>query len=179
MRILITGGAGFVGSNLALGFKAQNAACEVVVLDNLRRRGSELNLPNLKRRGVGFIHGDIRHASDLDDLPGNFDLLIEASAEPSVQAGLDGSPQYVLQTNLTGTLNFAVTENATRFEIADAQTLSGISRQGIAENFATHLPRSFYSATKLASEMMVQEYVDSYGLRAAPAPTFLDNNQTN
>lgn len=194
MRILITGGAGFVGSNLAYSFKAQDAACELVVLDNLRRRGSELNLPDLKRRGIGFIHGDIRQASDLDDLPGNFDLLIEASAEPSVQAGLKNSPQYVLQTNLVGTLNclefarrrvgatvflstsrvysikplrhIALTESATRFKIADAQTLSGISRQGIAENFATHLPRSFYGATKLASEMMVQEYVDSYGLRA-------------
>lgn len=194
MKILITGGAGFVGSNLAYRFKAQNPDCEIVVLDNLRRRGSELNLAKLKVRNIQFVHGDIRQISDLDDLNQNFDLLIEASAEPSVQAGLNGSPQYVLQTNLSGTLNcldfarrrvgttvflstsrvysieplrqIALTENETRFQIADAQTSVGIGAAGIAENFPTHLPRSFYGATKLASEMMVQEYVHSYGLRA-------------
>lgn len=194
MRILITGGAGFVGCNLAHFFKTRDASCEVVVLDNLRRRGSERNLPILKRSGIAFVHGDIRQSSDLDDLSGDFDVMIEASAEPSVQAGLSGSPQYVLQTNLVGTLNcleFArqrvgalvflstsrvysieplrairLTESATRFEIASQQSLPGLSEKGIAENFPTHLPRSFYGATKLAAEMMIQEYVHSYGLRA-------------
>ncbi len=192
MRILITGGAGFVGSSLAFAFKEEDASTEVVAFDNLRRRGSEINLNSFKEHGIHFSHGDIRNPPDLEDLEGDFDLLIEASAEPSVHAGMKGSPQYVLQTNLTGTMNcleFArkrasgffflstsrvysiaplrginLTEASTRFVIADAQTNIGISSRGIAEDFPTNLPRSLYGATKLAAELVVQEYADAYRL---------------
>jgi CDP-paratose 2-epimerase len=192
MRILITGGAGFVGSSLAFAFREDDATAEVVVLDNLRRRGSEINLSAFKKLGIQFAHGDIRNPSDLEDLHGNFDLFIEASAEPSVHAGLKGSPQYVLQTNLTGTLNcleFArkraagffflstsrvysiaplreinMTEGPTRFVISEAQANPGVSPLGIAENFPTNRPRSLYGATKLAAELIVQEYAQLYGL---------------
>jgi len=194
MRILITGGAGFVGTHLALNFKAADAATRIVVFDNLKRRGSEINLAKFKAVGIEFVHGDIRQPSDLEDLSGSFDLMIEASAEPSVLAGLNGSPQYVLQTNLTGTLNcleFArrraprviflstsrvysiaplrglkLCETDSRFELLPNQEIAGVSQQGISENFPTNLPRSLYGATKLASEMILQEYVESYGLRA-------------
>jgi CDP-paratose 2-epimerase len=194
MRILITGGAGFVGSRLALDFLAADPTCAITALDNLRRRGSELNLPEFKDRGIRFVHGDIRCAADLEDLDGTFDVLIEASAEPSVHAGVTGSPRYVLDTNLGGTINaleFArrragafvflsssrvysiralrnirLAETATRFEIEPAQDQSGVSPSGISEAFSTSTARSFYGASKLASELMVQEYVETAGLRA-------------
>ncbi len=106
MRILITGGSGFVGSNLCRLFKAHYEDVDVVAFDNLRRRGSELNLPWLKELDVTFVHGDIRQRQDLEDLDGTYDVIIEASAEPSVHAGTGGqSPAYVLDTNLGGTLN--------------------------------------------------------------------------
>jgi len=194
MKILITGGAGFVGSSLAFAYKRESQSHTVVVVDNLKRRGSEINLPLFRRYGIEFVHGDIRNPNDLEDLVGEFDLLIEGSAEPSVHAGVGGSPNYVLQTNLTGTLNcleFArrrvenflflstsrvysiaplrqinLRESATRFEPADTLTSSGLTSSGVTEDFPTNLPRSFYGATKLASELIIQEYVDSYGLRA-------------
>jgi CDP-paratose 2-epimerase len=194
MKILITGGAGFIGSSLALAFKSEDPSAEVVALDNLRRRGAELNLARFRQAGVKFVHGDIRHQSDLDELDGNFDLFIEASAEPSVLAGVTSSPQYVLQTNLMGTLNcleFArrragsfvflstsrvyslrplgeinLVETDSRFEIGAGQGYAGISAAGVAEDFPVHLPRSLYGATKLASELIIQEYVETYGLRA-------------
>lgn len=194
MRILITGGAGFVGSNLASYFKQEEPTADITVLDNLKRRGAEINLPIFKRLGIEFSHGDIRNFSDLEDLRGNYDVFVEASAEPSVLAGIDGAPHYVLQTNLLGTLNcleFArkradnfvflstsriysiaplrelrLLEAPSRFEIADTQNVAGISQRGISEDFPNHLPRSLYGATKLASEMIIQEYVHSYGLRA-------------
>jgi CDP-paratose 2-epimerase len=194
MRILITGGAGFVGSNLARYFKQEHPSADITVLDNLKRRGSEINLPLFKRLDIEFTHGDIRTFSDLEDLRGNYDIFIEASAEPSVLAGINDSPRYVLQTNLLGTLNclefarkrantfvflstsrvysiaplreLCLLEAPTRFNIAETQNVTGISRQGISESFPVHLPRSLYGATKLASEMIIQEYVHTYGLRA-------------
>jgi CDP-paratose 2-epimerase len=81
---MITGGAGFVGSHLALSFKRDMPHSRVVALDNLKRRGSELALRRLASGGVEFRHGDIRNREDLGDA-GSLDLLIECSAEPSVQ----------------------------------------------------------------------------------------------
>ena len=77
----------------------------VVVFDNLHRRGSEWNVERLRSEGVTFVHGDVRNPADLEALDGTFDVLIEASAEPSVHAGIAGSPRYVLDTNLVGALN--------------------------------------------------------------------------
>jgi CDP-paratose 2-epimerase len=85
MRILITGGAGFVGSSLALHLRQTFSAAAVVCMDNLYRRGSELNLPRLQKAGVEFHRGDVR---DVNGFPsGPFDYLIECSAEPLVPAG--------------------------------------------------------------------------------------------
>lgn len=193
MRVLITGGAGFVGSRLALAF-AESEGNRVTVCDNLKRRGSELNLPLLRSAGIEFVHGDIRVTDDLDAVPGNFDLMIEASAEPSVAAGQTGSPAYVVATNLGGTmhcLEFArkragrflflstsrvyaiaslrairLEETPSRFEIAPDQIQPGVSPGGIREDFATDRARSFYGTSKLASEMLIQEYAATYGLEA-------------
>ena len=194
MKILITGGAGFVGSSIAFAFKHENPSHTVVALDNLKRRGAETNLQLFRQRGIEFVHGDVRSPSDLDDLSGEFDLLIEASAEPSVLAGIGGSPHYVLQTNLVGTLHcleFArrrvekliflstsrvysigplkqikLDEAKSRFQVSGEQTIPGVSSEGISEAFPTNSQRSLYGGTKLASEIMIQEYVSAYGLQA-------------
>jgi CDP-paratose 2-epimerase len=192
VRVLVTGGAGFVGSRIALDFRDRGA--EVVALDNLRRRGSETNLPALADRGVRFAHGDVRAADDLEALEGTFDVVVDAAAEPSVLAGLDGSPRYVIETNLLGTVNLlelarrragallflstsrvyamealralALEEAATRFELAAEQPMAGAGPRGIAEGFPTDTARSFYGASKLASELLVQEYAALYDLPA-------------
>ncbi len=101
--VLITGGAGFVGSNLAIKLKEDYPSLNITVLDNLKRRGSELSLRRLKDAGVEFVHGDIRNREDL--IFEKVDLLLECSAEPSVLAGINSSPDYLMNTNLVGTLN--------------------------------------------------------------------------
>jgi CDP-paratose 2-epimerase len=191
MRILITGGAGFVGSNLALAAKANFSGAEIVCMDNLYRRGSELNVPRLEQSGARFHRGDVRDAHSFP--PGPFDFLIECSAEPSVLAGQDGSPDYLFQTNLVGAYHclekarqwksrfiFLSTsrvypiarleahpwrEEATRFAWEDHGT-AGITSRGVAETVDLNGARSLYGCTKLAVEQLIEEYRATYGLPA-------------
>lgn len=188
-KVLISGGAGFVGANLGLLLRHAYPEVAVCAFDNLKRRGSELNLPRLKRAGVAFQHGDIRCREDVDAWP-EFDLLIDCSAEPSVQAGVDGSPLAVLQNNLTGTLHcleatrrhgaaflflstsrvypietlnrLSIREESTRFTWTGEEDLPGFSQRGIAEDFPLAGPRSLYGATKLSAELLLQEYAFLY-----------------
>jgi len=104
MRILVTGGAGFIGAAAALWLKASHPDWHVMAFDNLRRRGSELAPPRLAAGGVIFVHGDVRVREDLGTA-GSADWLIECSAEPSVHAGYGGSPDYAVATNLNGAIN--------------------------------------------------------------------------
>jgi CDP-paratose 2-epimerase len=191
--IIITGGAGFVGSNLAVLLKEKYPGYHIICFDNLKRRGSELNLQKLKAFDIDFIHGDIRDKSDFEQIRVPVDCVIDAAAEPSVMAGLDGHTDYLIGTNLNGTINalnfclkhkakfiflstsrvypikaiesINVVEEATRFEIATEQKLPGINTSGITEMFPLTGARSLYGATKLASEMMVEEYNEMFGLK--------------
>lgn len=106
MRFLITGICGFVGSTLAERLLDSGQGVTVVGLDNFIRPGSEANRARLKARGVRLFHGDIRNASDLESLP-VVDVVIDAAANPSVLAGVDGksSSRQLLEHNLGGTLN--------------------------------------------------------------------------
>ncbi|MBA0087901.1 MAG: NAD-dependent epimerase/dehydratase family protein, partial [Acidobacteria bacterium Pan2503] len=89
MRILITGACGFVGSAVAESLLQRIEGLAVYGIDNLQRPGSELNRARLRQMGVNFIHGDIRAASDFEDLPAT-DWVIDAAANSSVLAGVRG-----------------------------------------------------------------------------------------
>src|SRR5690349_885101 len=104
LTILITGGCGFIGSNLCVLIKQKYPGYDIIALDNLKRRGSELNIARLTNHEIKFIHGDIRLADDLV-LQYDIDFIIDAAAEPSVMAGVGSSLNYVISTNLNGTIN--------------------------------------------------------------------------
>ncbi len=106
MRILVTGACGFVGSALIRGWADSGAGHRVFGLDNLVRGGSEKNRGALAKLGAKLFHGDIRMASDFETLP-EVDWVIDAAANPSVMAGVDGktSSRQLLEHNLLGTLN--------------------------------------------------------------------------
>lgn len=106
MRLLITGICGFVGSTLARTFAQAGTGHTLLGLDNFIRPGSEANRPELKRLGVQLFHGDLRSPSDLEALP-PVDFVIDAAANPSVLAGVDGrsSSRQLVEHNLSGTIN--------------------------------------------------------------------------
>ncbi|MBI5382635.1 MAG: NAD-dependent epimerase/dehydratase family protein [Opitutae bacterium] len=106
MRILITGVCGFVGSTLARALAQSGAGHTLSGLDNFIRPGSESNRAELRRLGVRLFHGDLRAASDLETLP-PVDWVIDAAANPSVLAGVDGrtSTRQLVEHNLAGTIN--------------------------------------------------------------------------
>lgn len=190
-KVLITGGAGFVGSNLAISLARAHPSAEVIALDNLYRRGSELNRDRLLEAGVGFVPGDVRRPEDLADFE-DIDALIECSAEPSVMSGVDGDSSYIYETNLTGAYNClelarrsgcqfiflstsrvypmtglrtaALIEAETRFELADEQPAPGWSSVGIAEDMPLAGTRTFYGATKLSAELLCAEFVGYFGV---------------
>lgn len=192
-KILITGGAGFVGSSLAILFKQANPTCKIICLDNLNRRGSELNIPRLRHAGIDFVHGDLRNKEDLNQI-GAVDWLIECAAEPSVHAGAQ-DPNYLINSNFNGLLNclehlringgkliflsssrvypiaglrnIPLKPHNNRLEIDTKQQLAlGVSEQGISEQFSISGARSLYGVTKYAGELFIEEYAASYDLQA-------------
>jgi len=188
MRLLVTGGAGFVGSNVCLQLRERHPDWEVVALDNLYRRGSELNLPRFRAAGVQFVHADVRSRDDLAGA-GPFDAMVECSAEPSVMAGGD----VIVPVNLLGAYHcfeaakangaqvvFLSTSRvypiaaieALQYEETDTRyELVGL--EGIAEDFPLAGARTMYGASKLAGEFLLMEYdndwvVNRCGVIAGP-----------
>lgn len=189
--VLITGGCGFIGSNLAVAFRRRGD--RVVALDNLSRKGSAILKDRVVAAGAEFVRGDIRNPADLEQVAGPVDLMLECSAEPSVLVGVDGNDaEFMVQNNLVGSLHCfefarkrkaaviflstsrvypydalnrqAYREEATRFVPAAAGP--GFGPEGVGLDFPMDGARSLYGATKLASEIMLQEYSRQYDLPA-------------
>lgn len=191
-RILITGGCGFVGSNLAVDLMSRGY--EVTVLDDLSRRGSEILLgKRILPHGVKFVRGDVRDAEALNTLKESFSLLIECSAETSVLAGTNGQDaRRLLDINLQGAINCfewarkrrvpvlflsssrvypydqlnacRYREAETRFEFIDG--CEGVSPQGVRREMPLPGVRSLYGASKLCAELILREYAVQYDLPA-------------
>lgn len=180
-QILVTGGAGFIGSHIAIMLKTYYPGIRVIALDNLYRNGSALNIPRLKKYGVEFRRGDVRKKEDLSLSP--VDLLIECSAEPSVMAGVHSSPEYLLETNVVGAINcfeLARKEHADSIFLSTSRVypvekLNALpyretptrfeTDRRVDEAFSLEGYRTLYGATKLSAELLLREYIQSYKLR--------------
>lgn len=189
MKILITGGCGFIGSSLAVELARRGA--EVTCFDNLSRRGSELILARVREHGCRYVHGDARAAEDLAKLKGDFDVMLECSAEPSALAGSCGDDaEFVIKNNLCGAANcfefarrrgiavlFLSTSrvypheriNALPFEETEtrfvlARPAEGVTESGVSEAFSLDGVRSLYGATKLCAELLLKEYASLFGV---------------
>ena len=177
---------------MATWLRRNRPAFQICGIDNFVRPGSETNRLELKRLGVTVYHGDIRNASDFENLPA-VDWVIDAAANPSVLAGVDGvtSSRQITEHNLQGTLNILeyckrnrsglvllstsrvysipvlcslpIKSTGQAFEwTKDSAGPAGSSADGIDVNFSTAAPLSLYGATKLASEIMALEYAEGF-----------------
>jgi CDP-paratose 2-epimerase len=193
MKILITGICGFAGTAIAESLLERREGLTISGIDNLHRPGSELNRVRLRKRGVKFILGDIRQASDFEILPAA-DWVIDAAANPSVLAGLAGnaSSRQLFEHNLASIVNvleYCKTHRAGLLLLSSSRVYSipalkslplkqsveafyldsaadlpaGVSSRGIGVGFSTHAPISLYGGTKLACETMALEYGEAFG----------------
>lgn len=193
MKILITGGAGFVGANLAFYFAKKGF--DVFVMDNLVRRGSEFNLPGFKMRNIKFFHGDVRNKEDFTPIP-RVDFILETSAQPSAIDGY-ANPVFDITNNFSGVMNvleFArendstvifwstnkvycgsrinsipVKEDETRWIWGKSKDnmIPGFSFDfGISEDFSIDgQDHSIYGLSKVCADLLCQEWASAFGVR--------------
>lgn len=185
MRILITGGSGFVGFNLLLYLKSKYLNFELIAIDNLQRRGSEINLKKIAELNIKFFHIDLKNKDEIVSID-KVDLIIHCASDSSVLSGITNSSSQLLSTNLVASinlfeiaskwnakliffssnriypsttlskLNYKVTNS--RFELEKDQIIKGVSLQGVNENFNIEGSKTFYGASKYCCELLLKEY---------------------
>ena len=185
LKIIIGGGAGFVGSSLAIYLKQNFDNIDITIIDNLSRYGSKLNLSRFKKNNIKFIFGDLSKPNNLKNLP-KADFFIDAAANPSTLAGINSSATKLIDDNFISTINcvewsiknnckliFLSTsrvypfdklrqipfdETASRFKWNNKENFEGLSENGISEKFNIDGLRSFYGTSKYVSENFIREY---------------------
>ena len=187
MNILITGGCGFVGSSLAIYLKKKIKNIKITSLDNLYRKGSEINLNRLKKFKIKNIKKDISDEKNLLNLK-KFDLIIDCCAEPAIEKSRYEQDR-VFQTNLIGTFNILKKCAKDRADIIflsssrvySIEKINYIFKKKktflIDESFSTLSPKSLYGFTKLSSEELIKEFsyiykfkyiINRFGVIAGP-----------
>ena len=175
MKILITGGCGFVGSNIAIFLKKKLKNANIFSLDNLFRKGSEINQKRLISNKIRNFNIDITNTKKINNLK-KFDLVIDCCAEPAIEASTK-DPDRVFKTNLIGTFN--ILKKCTRdksniiflsssrvYSIKDLRNLiKNLNlkktlkiNKTINEKFETSSASSLYGFTKLSSEKLIKEF---------------------
>ena len=174
MKILITGGCGFVGSNIAIYLKKNLKGSKISSLDNLSRRGSNMNRKRLLKYKIKNYKVKIEDLKNIVLLP-KFNLVIDCCAEPAIEASKK-IPDKVISTNLIGTYNIlkkCIKDNSNIiflsssrvYSIEKLKKLVGKNilknplrvKKVINEKFSTFSASSLYGFTKFASEKLIQE----------------------
>mgnify|MGYP001191053815 CR=1 FL=1 len=173
MKILITGGCGFVGSNLAIYFKDNHIGTQINSLDNLSRKGTLLNFNKLKKKKIKNFKIDISNNKAVESLP-RYDLIIDCCAEASVETSKK-NVDVVFNTNLLGTFNILkkckkdksnliFLSSSRVYSIKKLRELKKNKRL-IDEKFDTSGPKSIYGFCKYSSEHLIREFSFLYKIK--------------
>jgi dTDP-glucose 4,6-dehydratase len=169
MKILVTGGAGFIGSNF-VHYLMSNTEHEVTVLDKLTYAGNRASLDGLPADRFAFVHGDICDAALVDSLFSTHDAVVHYAAESHNDNSLD-DPRPFLDTNIVGTFTLleAARKNGTRFHHISTDEVYGDLELDDPARFTEQTPynpSSPYSSTKAGSDLLVRAWVRSFGVAA-------------
>lgn len=169
MKILVTGGAGFIGSNFIHYWLANNPEDKIINLDALTYAGNPDNLKQLEDNdNYEFVHGDIRDASKVEELVSGVDLVVHFAAETHVDRSIEEAKAFI-QTNVEGTwvlLEAAKKHGNIRFHhISTDEVFGSLGKDDPAFKESTpYDPRSPYSASKAAADHLVRSYHHTFGL---------------
>lgn len=169
MRLLVTGGAGFIGSNF-VHHVVEHTDHMVTVLDALTYAGNRESLAGLPSERVSFVHGDITDAALVDELFAGADAVVHYAAESHNDNSLD-DPRPFLDTNIIGTYTLleAARRHGTRFHHISTDEVYGDLELDDPARFTEttpYNPSSPYSSTKAGSDLLVRAWVRSFGVRA-------------
>ena len=169
MRVLVTGGAGFIGSNFVHAGALNRRGVSFIILDALTYAGSRSSLHGLGD-AVQFVEGDISDGLLVNELVSECDAVVHFAAESHNDNSL-ADPSPFLHTNIIGTYTLlqAVREHDVRYHHVSTDEVYGDLALDDPAKFTEHTPynpSSPYSATKAASDMLVRAWVRSFGVRA-------------
>ena len=166
---LVTGGAGFIGSNF-VHHVLENTDHSITVLDKLTYAGNRASLEGLDERRFTFVHGDITDAELVDSLFPQVDAVVHYAAESHNDNSLN-NPRPFLETNIIGTYTLleAARKYDTRFHHISTDEVYGDLELDDPERFTEttpYNPSSPYSSTKAGSDLLVRAWVRSFGVQA-------------
>jgi len=169
MRLLVTGGAGFIGSNFVRQTIATRTNAEIVVLDALTYAGRMSNLSGLEGK-YEFVHGNICDVTVVDSLVSKSDVVVHFAAESHNDNSLE-SPRPFIETNVMGTFELiqACVKYDVRFHHVSTDEVFGDLALDGEDKFTRETPynpSSPYSASKASSDHLVRAWVRSFGLKA-------------
>jgi len=169
MRLLVTGGAGFIGSNF-VHYVVDHTDHHVTVLDKLTYAGNLASLEGLPDDRVEFVRGDVADATLVDELVGSVDAIVHYAAESHNDNSLH-DPNPFLQNNIVGTFTLleAVRKHGTRLHHISTDEVYGDLELDDPARFTEdtpYNPSSPYSSTKAGSDLLVRAWVRSFGIAA-------------
>jgi len=167
MRILVTGGAGFIGSNFIRYVLAKNKSCEIVNLDKLSYAGNLENLRDIEENGnYTFIKGDICNHRTVEKAIKGCDFVVNFAAESHVDRSIHGADEFVM-SNIFGTnvlLEKARMTGVSKFIQISTDEVYGSIQDGPFSEDDPLAPNSPYAASKAAAEHLCRAYFITFGL---------------